>query len=496
MSDDLPATVEPDIEPDSTVRVQSNAPNTLVDPFDPVDVDFSRWFSSPTFAVTTGNEIIPYIFGEKLFTDLIAAFGFAKSSDHFIYILAWSLENFELVEGDSSTLLSTLLEDAANRGVQVRAMLFKQHPKFASKDNAPMAAFIDALPGGKAIHDDRLLHIQDPLMSIAASALFGGSVVGAHHQKVIVTFGEKGLIAFQGGIDPDANRRGAGALHDVHTRVRGPAAFFLYRTFIQRWKDHPDAAGTAVNEGIGQNTALNVRRSVVAAVTRTFGNGTRHPGIPGGYAFAKSGEQTVVGQIKKAVSLAKRFIYIEDQYLVSMDVSNALKAAAANVQKIILLICPTGSVNNELFQTDSRRKAFLDNIGTFNTPGGKLWVCTSNTFIHAKVVIVDDKLAIIGSANSNRRGYTHDSEQALTVFDVNKSKRWFWAHELRMNLWKKHLGGRPIDYVDPIAAAVHWETPRGTALPFVPDPATNDLPPPAFVDKDAFWDFIIDPDGS
>ncbi|MBK8258034.1 MAG: hypothetical protein IPK82_35880 [Polyangiaceae bacterium] len=196
------------------------------------------------------------------------------------------------------------------------------------------------------------------------------------------------------------------------------------------------------------------------------------------------------------ISKAQKFIYVEDQYLVSMDISNSLKAALPNIQKLIILICPTGSVNNELFQTDSRRKAFLDNIGTFNTPGGKLFVSTSNVFIHAKVVIVDDKAAVVGSANNNRRGYTHDSEQAVTIFDVNKSKKWFWPHELRMNLWKKHLGGKPIDYVDPIASAVHWETARGSALPFVPDPK-NDLPSPSMlINNNDFWDLIIDPDGS
>ncbi|MBK8258035.1 MAG: hypothetical protein IPK82_35885 [Polyangiaceae bacterium] len=289
MSDDLGATTEPEIVPDPSVAVQKNAPNTLVDPFDPVDTNFSQWFNS-TFPVSTGNEIIPYISGDNFFTDLKAAFSFAKTNEHFIYILAWSLEDFELVSGDPSTLFSKLLSDADGRNVQIRAMLFKQHPKFASKNNAPMVTFINGLTNGIAIHDERLLEIQNAVFSLVASTFLGGAIVGAHHQKIIITLGEKGLITFQGGMDPDANRRGAGSLHDVHTRVRGPIAFHLYKTFVDRWKDHPSGGAGTVNGGVGQSTALSVKRDVVAAVSRTFGNATKHPGIPGGYSFAKSGE--------------------------------------------------------------------------------------------------------------------------------------------------------------------------------------------------------------
>ena len=80
-------------------------------------------------------------------------------------------------------------------------------------------------------------------------------------------------------------------------------------------------------------------------------------------------------------------------------------------------------------------------------------VMTEMIYVHSKLLIVDDAVAVIGSANINDRSLNGngDTELAAVVADqanatmtemgqgVNVATRKF-ARELRMNLWRKHLG--------------------------------------------------------
>ena len=78
-------------------------------------------------------------------------------------------------------------------------------------------------------------------------------------------------------------------------------------------------------------------------------------------------------------------------------------------------------------------------------------IVTEQLYIHAKVMIVDDRIAIIGSANINERSMLgiRDSECAAVVRDTDM----VWSamngepylvgrfpHTLRMRLMQEHLG--------------------------------------------------------
>jgi len=55
-------------------------------------------------------------------------------------------------------------------------------------------------------------------------------------------------------------------------------------------------------------------------------------------------------------------------------------------------------------------------------------------YVHAKVCVIDDQWASVGSDNFNRRSWTHDSEVSAAVCDAA------YARELRATLAREHLG--------------------------------------------------------
>jgi phospholipase D1/2 len=72
-------------------------------------------------------------------------------------------------------------------------------------------------------------------------------------------------------------------------------------------------------------------------------------------------------------------------------------------------------------------------------------------YVHDKMLIADDAVAIIGSANINDRSMLgdRDSEIAVVVTDCEKrpitlaGQNWEasrFVHDLRTRLWRKHLG--------------------------------------------------------
>jgi phosphatidylserine/phosphatidylglycerophosphate/cardiolipin synthase-like enzyme len=66
-------------------------------------------------------------------------------------------------------------------------------------------------------------------------------------------------------------------------------------------------------------------------------------------------------------------------------------------------------------------------------------------YVHAKVCVIDDTWAIVGSDNFNRRSWTHDSELSCAVLDqpgdVVRQGPGSYAHALRTALGREHLGG-------------------------------------------------------
>ena len=105
-----------------------------------------------------------------------------------------------------------------------------------------------------------------------------------------------------------------------------------------------------------------------------------------------------------------------------------------------------------------------------------------DVFIHAKLVLVDDVYASIGSVNMNRRSMFHDGEISAQVVPgrlraaVDNPVR-----SLRCRIWGDHLGLPPdaaeAELADPFAALALFRRPRAAGNPLVPFELLDDMQP-------------------
>ena len=480
---------------DRLVGVQADVVNTVEVPCDPRDPDFARWFDvgEGMQPIRQNNRVKFLIDGSDSFLAMASAIGTADSANHYIYMMNWYADlDVDLAPasppksaGAVSNKLMDLLTNAVAKGVQVRALFWDQ----VWTQNSSSVDRINRLdnanqPGanGGAILDTNTLNFS--FFTSAGPA----HCFGSHHQKVLIVRGGSGLITFCGGVDfnldrvQSVSRQPGSPMHDVHCQIQGPAAFDLLKIFLQRWTDN--LVSTWVENNLNKGPLRGVAEPVpgnfgeqYVQIGRTYGNGSRHGGITNingypYYTFAKNGERTAERLIFHAIEQATQFIYVEDQYLASPEASNKLLAQLPKIQKLIILIPhPSLSDHPKIWAFN---KMFIDNFkgdpkvtvcykkrpGAARTPKS-IPATTSGVYIHAKMWIMDDKFAIIGSANCGQRSYTCDSEVVAGIYDESKDTPCtvHFAHSLRIELWAQHLNMKPAQVMDPIGSSRYWYPP-------------------------------------
>ncbi len=457
----------------------------------------NRWLAALGVRHTRrGNLAQSLIDGTETFRSMAAAIRTATGAGHYIYLLGWWLDNdLPLVSGDPTSTINALFSAAARQGVQVRAMLWDQTG--STKNTAEVRA-INQLPGAGAILDNHQLSY----------------FVGSHHQKVIVVNGNQGLIGFCGGVDinwdrirPRASGSSSGTagapLHDVHCRIAGPAAHDLLGVFIQRWFANSEHTSIDQNRGPLRGLTEPVPPIVgnhFVRIGRTFNGRTQIPGSPAVDVRDRSAQEIILS----ALSAARRFIYIEDQYLVNMCAAEALRRTLPRIEHLTILMPHSGI--SDLPQVWRRRKMFIDHVRSGPNAHKVRVFCLfdpttrgvgPHTYVHSKMFIIDDELAIIGSANCNRRGWESDSEVVAAIFDdIPTDARGYvpFAQALRRRLWAEHLNVAQSAVADGVSSAGLWLSaiPGKRVVPYDPN-AGRDSPASCIPTCDTIWDSAADP---
>ncbi|MBP2229918.1 phosphatidylserine/phosphatidylglycerophosphate/cardiolipin synthase-like enzyme/uncharacterized membrane protein YdjX (TVP38/TMEM64 family) [Azospirillum agricola] len=260
--------------------------------------------------------------------------------------------------------------------------------------------------------------------------LDGDHPTGAcHHQKILVI---DDSVAFCGGLDITANRWDTRAhrareplrrqpdgkpyepFHDVMMAVDGDAARALGDLFRERWRR---ATGETLAPPVPPPSdpwppALRpLVRDVRVGVSRT------DPACNG-----RAEVREVEALHLEAIAQARESIYLESQYFASDAVAEALKARLAEPDgPEVVVVNPVRTTswleNTVMLGARARIAQELrdaDRHGRFGlyaakTDGGN---CIT---VHAKVLVVDDRLLRIGSANMNNRSMGLDTECDLSL---------------------------------------------------------------------------------
>jgi phosphatidylserine/phosphatidylglycerophosphate/cardiolipin synthase-like enzyme len=168
------------------------------------------------------------------------------------------------------------------------------------------------------------------------------------------------------------------------------------------------------------------------------------------------------------------------------------------------LVTARNEFRRDLFKIDPKQTRW--GMFTLKDPGDKERQQWCGSYVHSKTWIFDDGYVIIGSANCDNRGYTHDTEVVAGITDTNTLDVLLgesFAIDLRTRLWHKHLGLPHNQVRDWDKAVKFWKRPPPSAM-IVDVSALEqdyDLTPPAqfpsaseanVVEK--AWTMFIDPD--
>ncbi|MFB7462866.1 phospholipase D family protein [Streptomyces sp. NPDC056224] len=443
-----------------TARERGN-PATRLDGRHP---DGSAW--------SDGNRVRALVHGAAYFAELLAGIRAMHKGDLLLFT-DWRGDPDERLDGPGTEIGSVLCR-AAERGVIVKGLLWRSHLdslQFSEEENRHLGEEIEEA-GGECLLDLRVRP--------------GGS----HHQKMVVLRhpGRPELdVAYVGGIDlchnrnDDAAHRGdrqslpmAAAYgphppwHDVQLALRGPAVGDVEAVFRERWQDPAPLSRSPLTRlrelAHREDTSADTlppqaadpapRGTHTVQVLRTYPNRLLH-----GYPYAPDGERSIARGYLKALRRARAMVYLEDQYLWSPRVVDCFaQALSAHRQLRLIGIIPmvpeqdgrlTLPMNliGRITALDELRRAGGDRVAVYalENPAG------TPVYVHAKVCVIDDVWASVGSDNINLRSWTHDSELSCVALDQRPDLREpsdpgglgdgarAFARELRLELMREHL---------------------------------------------------------
>jgi phosphatidylserine/phosphatidylglycerophosphate/cardiolipin synthase-like enzyme len=351
--------------------------------------------------------------GKSYFDALVESLGRARRS---IFLLGWDLHSRVQLQPDrpdgAGVELGALLESLVEREPGLRVRLLDWDFTFLMTADREFVPWVS------------LDWKTDARISLRMD---GRHPVGAcHHQKLVVV---DDAVAFVGGIDVtqgrwdtpehralDARRVDPAGqpqppFHDVQLAVDGEAARHLGRLARERWRR---ATGAMLREPATRVAHDPWPPSIAPDLERTRVAIARTEPAYG----ARAGVREIERLYADAIASARHSIYIENQYLSSRAIADALCASvAAPAGPEIVVVSPRecsgwleegtmGLLRHRIV----RRIREADHAGRFRVLYPQLADDEVRLNVHAKLMIVDESSVRVGSANLSNRSMGFDTE--------------------------------------------------------------------------------------
>ena len=227
---------------------------------------------------------------------------------------------------------------------------------------------------------------------------FTSKVNYRNHRKLIIIDGRVGYV---GGMNI-ALRYVNAAWRDTMLRLEGGIVYSLQRAFLVDWYfvDRTLITDRAYYPSTTNNQQLTTNNCLAQLVTS--GPTTPYPEIMQGYV--------------RAITAAKRYIYIETPYFLPNEpVLFALKTAAvAGVD--VYLLCPR--LSDARF-TEWASRSYLREL---QEAGAHVHLYTAG-FLHSKLMVIDDALSTCGSTNVDFRSFENNFEANIFIYDEGTALR-------------------------------------------------------------------------
>lgn len=333
-------------------------------------------FVNQNFALPfKNNETDVYVSGYEFFPALLSEI---SKTTHHIHIVSYIIDDDPL-----GRLLRDTLIDKARKGIEVR-LLFDDVGSWKT----PNRFFEQMREEGIEVH---------PFMPVRFPA-FTGKVNYRNHRKIIVIDGKVGFI---GGMNL-AQRYVKGhkgiMWRDTHVKISGAAVYGLQRAFLIDWF-HADRT-LITDRKYYPDTTITPNNNLIQIVTSSPTN---------------VWEELEQGYIKILLS-AKRYVYMETPYFLPTEpIFFAMRTAALSGVDVRLMV--SLKTDSKLVQMASR--SYL----TQTIQAGVKVICYEEGFNHTKLLVADDNVATIGSANIDFRSFENNFEANAFFYDKSMAQR-------------------------------------------------------------------------
>jgi phosphatidylserine/phosphatidylglycerophosphate/cardiolipin synthase-like enzyme len=276
------------------------------------------------------------------------------------------------------------------------------------------------------------------------------------HAKVIVVDGTEAFIVgppFQqkywdttAHLADEPRRRDPRPLHDVSLRVRGPAVAGIDTLFASLWSMRGDAVSPCPPPPPAGTQSLQLATTLPRGL------------LPEPRWHPRAAREAY----QRAFVNAQDFVYLESQYFTSPSITQAIAAALHAKPDLQVILLLNTAVDVPLYLTWQKRR--LASLGHPRHPRLGVFYLASPTvdprrprdvYIHAKLALVDDAWASVGTANLDSLSLEKGEEWGVPVeanVDVNAllldgiegAPRTGIVSRIRRRLWGEHLGDEGV----------------------------------------------------
>lgn len=361
-------------------------------------VDAVRRYSSAP--LTTGNQVKILVDGPETYASIEAAMRDARR-----YI---DLETFIFGDDDIGRRFAVLLGEKHREGVEVRVL----YDSLGSMET-PRSFFDELRSQGIEVREFRPINpVKTPLI---------WNIHRRDHRKIVVVDGKTG---FTGGINIDSTYLSASTSRpgpkrglkdgwrDTHVRIDGPAVAQLQQLFLESWKE---AGGAPA----GRDDAAAIQPVGKTLVT-IVGNSS------------ESDDRSLYGTYLAAFNCASHRLWITHAYFApNDDLLTAMTDAAQRGVDVRLIVPSFTDSTIVLNATQATYTRLLQS-------GVKIYEL-KDALLHAKSVVIDGTVTIVGSANLDMRSFLHNEEVNAIVISRDVGQRMEQVFE------RDQKAARPVD---------------------------------------------------